>query len=1332
MAKSIEIEIIDKKLVTTTTGGGVPTISQNNVPNDTFNTALGSGNIGQAGCLSGFNSYSYLGLNLNAGSGTPNTTNWFPCSFKEGAGGGAPSSFCGTFYRDTQIPYRNGSSQCVFPGTPPSSTAPNFVRNGYFDGTVSGGNTGFINNGSYNDTTGAVQPGGVDTFDCVGTAIAAGNISDVPPSSGDQNQWWSSHSQCYNAGNSPSIYNPVTTPKPQMFPSQGGMRLERANTIISCSSGGFYGTSGIYQLITGLTAGVSYRLEIDVDNPDLSGLGKLKIGSQALVGGLTVGGKTYTNLGGDASGIYGNTGTAGVWQEPPGTNTGAAYYNCQDSITQVATFVSQGGNEVFSMECFLLSQSFSIGNRVDFNMVRIYEIPLAPYNISTIYALADAKDTPSGIGTYTGDIVIDVVQAELLFDAIIISGDSFPIQGTTALGVQPVSSNPIILSNNSAWNPTHPLTLGINSANFITNFSDSVAPFNPEDRFFEISVVSETGDDVIISAADYQYTSYSQSVTTENIDYERSIVGKLEVSNSEDFPLNLSYTVSDGKDLESRFGDYSQTFELPATAKNNKILNNIWKSTVDQSLKKTFGMKDCRILVDGLPFFEGSMQIKKSSQDGNPKSYSCTIYGGNFSWMSLLKDKFMCNVFGDDEEFLYNYQEVENTWTKTSATSNIQYPLISYKDFNQNGIPNYINTFNENIIPDFQPAFYVINLLNKIFEGIGYTLDSTFLNTNHFKRLINTFPFLSNDAEDDEAFYSCNQHREIGDEQIVDDNTDINSLSDWSTCILSTNDEDQSNSYDNVTGVWTCQKAGEYVVNAQMGFFLWLNSSDPSNGCSFSTLPTCQWNTDFALGVEDLWTWKSRVKVTYLTSGNNAYVGTTAAGYGPTTAALLTQQYTPCFDCSVSEQQLPPGSIILGVGDTIELQGKFIASSVTGSGICNPRVRSMFGANAGATIPNGGVRSQMSVTYNASTPTIGNPVRFNNILPCGLSQIEYIKSISQLFNLYFTTDVQSKTIFVEPFNEFYKKKSDGLDWSMKVDYSEEIQDEYNIGLKKELNIGYKVDNSDVFARITNEEQNRHEGDTQLYNYNENLGEDYESGTVDINNKVFASSIQVWDNDAHDSPNADKAPVMIPVLWNKDCYTGIGIGNTQGRPSEMITSFTPRIFYYCWENTVSNTTIPGGTLVNAGGTQTYYSRIFSSGSAFQNQTVYPRATLVDWEEHNQAVSMRPSLSFTDESFKAPGQASTNEVPGLYSVYYKNMIEQLKQSPRIRTIYINLKLTDILNLDVRKLVYLDESWWRINKISEYSPANNQSTAVELIQWLDVGFYPLYTGTTIINYT
>ena len=64
-----------------------------------------------------------------------------------------------------------------------------------------------------------------------------------------------------------------------------------------------------------------------------------------------------------------------------------------------------------------------------------------------------------------------------------------------------------------------------------------------------------------------------------------------------------------------------------------------------------------------------------------------------------------------------------------------------------------------------------------------------------------------------------------------------------------------------------------------------------------------------------------------------------------------------------------------------------------------------------------------------------------------------------------------------------------------------------------------------------------------------------------------------------------------------------------------------------------------------------------------------------------------------------------------------MEQLKSNPRIRTAQINLHIKDILNLDMRKLVYLDGSWWRINKIVDFSPAKNETTKVELIQWVEV---------------
>ena len=108
-----------------------------------------------------------------------------------------------------------------------------------------------------------------------------------------------------------------------------------------------------------------------------------------------------------------------------------------------------------------------------------------------------------------------------------------------------------------------------------------------------------------------------------------------------------------------------------------------------------------------------------------------------------------------------------------------------------------------------------------------------------------------------------------------------------------------------------------------------------------------------------------------------------------------------------------------------------------------------------------------------------------------------------------------------------------------------------------------------------------------------------------------------------------------------------------------------------------------------------------------------------------------MSFTDESFEAPDSTTTNTVPGLYTTYYKNMIEQLKRAPRIRKVWVNLKISDILNLDMRKLIHLDECWWRINRIVGFSPAKNEATQVELIQWIDVGYWPIKVDNNLITY-
>ena len=68
----------------------------------------------------------------------------------------------------------------------------------------------------------------------------------------------------------------------------------------------------------------------------------------------------------------------------------------------------------------------------------------------------------------------------------------------------------------------------------------------------------------------------------------------------------------------------------------------------------------------------------------------------------------------------------------------------------------------------------------------------------------------------------------------------------------------------------------------------------------------------------------------------------------------------------------------------------------------------------------------------------------------------------------------------------------------------------------------------------------------------------------------------------------------------------------------------------------------------------------------------------------------------------------------------MIEQFKVKPRIQTSYFDIKISDIVGLDFTKLIYVDGCYWRLNKIIDYQPHKNQSTKVELIEWIDVGTF------------
>lgn len=239
------------------------------------------------------------------------------------------------------------------------------------------------------------------------------------------------------------------------------------------------------------------------------------------------------------------------------------------------------------------------------------------------------------------------------------------------------------------------------------------------------------------------------------------IVGDLDVTSSEDFPLSLTMQNFDIRDINSRSGSFSKTFDIPATNNNNRILRELHAQGFNTNLHSGVISKiDSVIYADNVPIIAGKLRVTSVTKSDTPVSYSCEFVGDNMDWASSiknleLKDLRFTSISGlDNAPYVYdNCRHVrpetvnDNTTTNsfvenqigndfhhfTSAHDRILWPLLS--------VGEGLSDRNQVTLGDFVPAFYIKNIWDKIFENQGYTVESTFCNSAYFKSLIMPFEF---------------------------------------------------------------------------------------------------------------------------------------------------------------------------------------------------------------------------------------------------------------------------------------------------------------------------------------------------------------------------------------------------------------------------------------------------------------------------------------------------------------------------------------------------------------------------------------------------------------
>lgn len=219
-------------------------------------------------------------------------------------------------------------------------------------------------------------------------------------------------------------------------------------------------------------------------------------------------------------------------------------------------------------------------------------------------------------------------------------------------------------------------------------------------------------------------------VITDSGNYE-----KLELFNDEEIQINSS--IQNVQDLAKVYTDFTQSFTIPASPRNNRLFEHFYQSDVDAENNPNI-KRNAFIEIGTIPFRSGKISIESSNVvKGRVESYSITFYGD----LTSLKDKF-----GDDSlkdldlssyGFFYNGAAVKSRLI--SATSqDVKFPLISStKQWTYGvGVNTDIDTSSGAIrFNELFPALKVKRIFEAIQTKYNVTFNSNFFNQKLFTDL---------------------------------------------------------------------------------------------------------------------------------------------------------------------------------------------------------------------------------------------------------------------------------------------------------------------------------------------------------------------------------------------------------------------------------------------------------------------------------------------------------------------------------------------------------------------------------------------------------------------
>jgi hypothetical protein len=204
----------------------------------------------------------------------------------------------------------------------------------------------------------------------------------------------------------------------------------------------------------------------------------------------------------------------------------------------------------------------------------------------------------------------------------------------------------------------------------------------------------------------------------------------------QDENINVSSSVQNISDISKVYTDFSQSFTVPASERNNQIFKHFYNSDYDTTINHNI-RRDAVIEIDLTFFRRGKIQLEKAQiKNGSVDNYQITFYGDIRTLKDLFGDIKLSQLNYTDYQFLYTGANVLDKITNPSDIK-VRFPLISSKrvwQYNEPTTPldNIDTSAGAIVYSELFPAIKNKTLFDIIQNDFGVTFSGLFLNDQRF------------------------------------------------------------------------------------------------------------------------------------------------------------------------------------------------------------------------------------------------------------------------------------------------------------------------------------------------------------------------------------------------------------------------------------------------------------------------------------------------------------------------------------------------------------------------------------------------------------------------